>query len=309
MRSKLKKIRILPSRLKHLIIIITQWLLRCINHSIRFPLDSYRADSHLRHHRMSILHDNINDKKKPYLCIFSQFDTDGNIPGYCAYYLKQLQAAGCDIILVSTSPSFSQQAIATANLYCKTILHRSNIGHDIYSYKLGLQHAANDLADYDKVIIANDSVYGPFYDLEPLLTYGDQHGLDVWGASDSHQICYHMQTYFVVFNKSVVASSAFTSWWDNVQTLAIKQHIIDRYELKMAQCFIDAGFNCGAYYSGQLKSNPTILLWDKMISQHQFPFLKKEAVKLQSQGKIKVHADYAGLINNISQYDVSLINV
>lgn len=294
--------------LKHSIIIIMQWSLRCINRLIRFPLDNNQTQSRLQQHRMSILYSNANDTKKPYLCIFSQFNIDGSIPSSSAYYLKQLQAAGCDIILVSTSPHLSPQAIETAKPYCKDILHRSNIGHDIYSYKIGLQHAADDLAKYDKVIIANDSVYGPFYDLTPLLTYGDQHGLDIWGASDSQQNCYHVQTYFVVFNQSAVQSNAFKIWWGSTEILGIKQHIINRYELKMAQHFIDAGFNCGAYYSASLKSNPTILLWDQLISQHQFPFLKKEAIKLQAQGKINVKTDHTRLIADVSQYDVSLID-
>ncbi len=292
--------------LRQAAIAIKLWLQRIVNHCTHFPLDSYRAQQRLQQHRVSILHDDIYDTKNPYLCIFSQFDSDGNIPDYCAYYLQQLQTAGCDIVLVSTSPRFSQQAIDTAKRYCKTVLHRSNIGRDIYSYKVGLQQAADIIDDYKKVIVANDSVFGPFFDLTPLFSYGDQHDLDVWGASDSHENNYHLQSYFMVFNQAAAQSTAFKQWWQNVRILDIKQHIIDRYELKMAKYFTKAGFKCGAYYNAQDKSNPTIKLWDQLISQHQFPFLKKEVVKFHLGAKPDV--DFAQVITKQSPYDIDLIN-
>ena len=71
-----------------------------------------------------------------------------------------------------------------------------------------LPATANDVAslglpaaDTECLVIANDSVYGPFGPLGPLLSRMDFGAADAWGMTETWQIRYHLQSYFVAFGR------------------------------------------------------------------------------------------------------------
>ena len=42
---------------------------------------------------------------------------------------------------------------------------------------------------------------------------------DFWGITDSSEINYHLQSYFLVFKKNVIQSNTFKIFWDGVKIL------------------------------------------------------------------------------------------
>lgn len=241
-------------------------------------------------------------KKNPYLCIFSHFDAHNVIDPYVIFYLQELARNGCNIIFVTTSSSLALSERNKITPYCEKIIVRRNRGRDFGAFKCGID-AINNIAQYEKIILANDSVYGPLYDLTKVLRYGDNNHLDIWGASDSLQDSYHIQSYFVVFGKHAIESPAFLQFWDTVYYLGHRQNIINHYEIGMSKYFLNKGFKLGAlcnYTSikNDLRSNPNLLnkldtqtkkllkkhrplnqthfFWNIIISDYQFPFIKRE---------------------------------
>lgn len=185
-------------------------------------------------------------KKNNYLCIFSHYDKDGLIDPYVIHYLKRITEIGCDIIFVTTSPNISNTELQKLHPFCiKTIVKR-NTGRDFTSFQTGIQQA-NDIQQYDKLLLANDSVYGPFDSLKKLMEYGDNNTLDMWGATDSYEKKYHVQSYFLVLSNNVIKSDAFKHFWRDVTPLYIKNHIVLRYEIGFSQLLIKNGFKVGAY--------------------------------------------------------------
>ena len=141
----------------------------------------------------------IKIKKKSNICIFSHYDPDGLVDSYVVHYLQELTKCHCDIIFVTTSHKLAQEQINKISPYCKKNYHIKITSEWILiHFKCGLNYIDN-LIEYDKLILANDSVYGPFYDLEKLFNYGVVKGLDIWGATDSWAHKYHIQSYFIVF--------------------------------------------------------------------------------------------------------------
>lgn len=240
--------------------------------------------------------------KHPYLCIFSHFDANNIIDPYVIFYLKELANNGCNIIFVTTSATLSLSERNKIAPYCEKIIIRQNRGRDFGAFKCGI-HAIDNIAQYEKVILANDSVYGPLYDLKEILHYGDNHTLDIWGASDSLQDSYHIQSYFVIFGNSVVKNPAFLQFFEKVYYLGHRQNIINRYEIGMSKYFLKKGFKLGALcnYSSIKKDlitipnlqnkldtqtkkllkkschlNATHFFWNIIISDYRFPFIKRE---------------------------------
>ncbi len=292
--------------------------------------------STLFRHRLGQLPDNA----RPNLCIFSHFARNEEIADYVYHYLECLRAAGCDIVFVSTSDNIRQDHLDRLQAICAVTIIRKNYGYDFGSYKCGLDAAHAALGRYQRVVLANDSCYGPFHDLRELIEYGDSHDLDMWGATDSFAIRYHIQSYFIVYSRAVFLSDAFDAFWGTVkynrdaQKLK-KQQIIDDYEVGGSTHFIDALFRLGAFSANadirnfivdkvtrsipddttlhrfllanvSVQHNSTHIFWDILIKHFRFPFIKRELLQVNPVG-MNI-ADWDQVIRSVSDYDIDLIS-
>ncbi|MFO8128203.1 rhamnan synthesis F family protein, partial [Yoonia sp.] len=55
----------------------------------------------------------------------------------------------------------------------------------------------------------------------------------------------HIQSYFMVFNRRVVASSAFKGFWRKVNHHTTKRKLVQDYELKLTSHLATSGFRYG----------------------------------------------------------------
>ncbi len=297
---------------------------------------------------MTDIYDKHNDIKSVYgvfldhyaenICVFSHYDAHNNIASYVLYYLKMLKKNACDIIFVSTADELCDVQITKLLEHCQVVILRKNIGYDFGSYRCGIDYVDN-LKKYNKLILANDSVYGPLYDLEPLITFGEKNGFDLWGATDSYEISYHIQSYFLVYSNAVIASPVFNEFWDYVENISNNVHdfkakIIENYEVGGSSHFIIHGFKLGAFcnnddttryvideflpslkleanrYSHLNESikntaNPTHFYWDIIIEKFQLPFIKRELLSINPLN-INI-GKWANIIQNISDFHYNLI--
>lgn len=271
-------------------------------------------------------------KINPYICIFSHFDKNNLIDSYVVFYLQELAKNGCDIIFVTTSPSLSHDEQNKIAPFCKKMITRRNRGRDFGAFKCGINNI-DHIGQYEKVILANDSVYGPLYDLKEVLHYGDKQHLDIWGASDSLRNGYHIQSYFVIFGKKTIKDPAFSEFWDHVCYLLHRQNIINRYEIGMSRYFLKRGYKLGALcdYATIQKNlfsnthlqktldkktarlllkkrrllNPTHFFWNVMIAEYRFPFIKRELL-LHNPERLQI-ADWKDFVKKHSQFDMDII--
>jgi len=268
-------------------------------------------------------------KNNPYLCIFSHFDINNIVDPYVIFYLQELARMDCDIIFVTTCPTLSLIERNKIAPYCKKIIIRQNRGRDFGAFKCGINNIDN-LAEYQKIILANDSVYGPLQDLTEALNYGDNHQLDIWGTSDSLAGGYHIQSYFVIFGKKILTHPAFLQFWASVYYLGNRQNIINRYEIGMSKYFLNRGFKLGAVcrYADLQKAaltlpalqnkldkktrtrlkkqlNPTYFFWNVLISEYKFPFIKRDLL-FHNLKNLDI-SDWKELVKKHSQFDVDLI--
>ncbi len=181
------------------------------------------------------------------ICIFAHFDRDNLVDEYVFYYLEALNRAGCGIVFASTS-AISEHYVNRLRRICDQTILRKNVGYDFGSWQAGLR-AVPELSVYDEVLICNDSVYGPLYPLEEMFRSMEQVECDFWGATDSQGIAYHLQSYFLVFRKSVIGSEQFRHFWNGVAPQEDKDLIIKKYEVGLTQTLLGAGFKPAVYAS------------------------------------------------------------
>ncbi len=290
------------------IIIKIIYCTRSIFHISRYLLDAiYSNFFHKKNLPVSCYH--FTHPLKKNLCIFSHFDPNNIIDSYVVYYLHKLSQCDCDIIFVSTCVNLSDIEKNKIKDICKKIIIKKNRGLDFGAYKHGLITEEN-LDNYEKLIFTNDSIYGPFFNLNNIISYGEKHHLDMWGATDSYMIKYHIQSYFIVFSRSLFLHPLFKKFWNRVYNLGLKNNIIIRYEIGMSQYFLKHGFKLSAYCSCPILENhmnhdPSHHSWDKLILNDQYPFIKRMLIR-NNPHQVKIH-HWRELINKVSQFDTDLI--
>lgn len=242
-------------------------------------------------------------------CVFAHFDKDDKVDEYVYYYLNELVSIVNKLIFVTVSAISEEDSEKLKDLGIE-VIQRENIGYDFYSYKIGIERL--DLNQYDEVIICNDSVFGPLYSLKSIFDQMEKKQCDFWGITDSIQLAYHIQSYFLVFNKSIIVSTIFSQFWDEIAILDDKSEIIRRYEVGLSQLLVSHGYKAevfshlviNSHYSSKrllkrlLKKpykifkflvtpsryikdifkksvNSSIKFWDFLLVQNKMPFVKK----------------------------------
>jgi len=184
-------------------------------------------------------------RKKKRIVLFAHFDLNNIIDDYVLYYLKSIKEYSDFLIFISTS-SLSESETSKVEQLCDKILIRENVGYDFLSWRTGLEHTP-DLSDFDELIFCNDSVYGPIFPIKEMFDASLELQSDFWGITDCHAITYHIQSYFIAFNKNVFSSEAFRTFMENIRVEKTKRDVINKYEVKLTQVLLNHGYTGKAY--------------------------------------------------------------
>ncbi|QCB46344.1 rhamnan synthesis F family protein [Hydrogenophaga sp. PAMC20947] len=241
------------------------------------------------------------------VCVFSHYDPNGVVEPYVRYYLRELKRCNFAVVFVTTSPSLDDESLAALRELTVSCILRENIGYDFGSYKTGIDHTFLRIPKVKQLLLTNDSVFGPIYPLDKVLATAQEH--DVFGMTDSFDFHYHLQSYFLLYNKKTLHSHAFKAFWGSVESIdagqpGFKQKIILQYEVGGSQFFREQGFSLKAAFPYRqlmvsefsdylqvlehveeeprssvkplhIKFNSTHSYWKKLIQQG-YPFLKRE---------------------------------
>lgn len=264
----------------------------------------------------------LSSKKR--LCIFSHFDKYNKIDPYVVNYLQSLFSIQCAIVFVSTCSELSAEDILKVKPYVSKIILRKNFGLDFGSWKKGLSYV-KDIHIYSQIILGNDSVYGPLFDLNDAFCKMKKQHVDIWGVTDSEESAYHLQSYFLVFNNQR-AISFFTEFWKRFKFVENKQYIINHYEVGLSQKALQKKLRIKAYceYSEIRKKyslknensevvlkkkfvfNPMHHFWKIIIDEFKCPFIK---IELLRDNPFKIHDinSWPYVLKKSSTYNQNLI--
>ena len=253
----------------------------------------------------TIFEKGLNAKSKTRMCLFSHYDKENKISEYVIFYLKELSKIA-DIIFISTAEKLTSQEIDKVSSICRGILIKKNYGYDFGAWKSGLKVLAGEIDDYEELILCNDSVFGPFYNLNTIfMNMKDRY--DIWAMTDNAQINYHLQSYFIVYNKAAFQHKVFQDFWSGFEIYNNKQKLIEINEVKFSKKLQETELRIGAFCTVDDYSylNITHYYWKELILNKQFPFIKKELLRDNPMG-----IDILGweeVVESISNYDVKLI--
>ena len=250
------------------------------------------------------------------LVLFAHYDPHDEVDEFVRFYLEKLFELGSTIIFVSGAPNLKPKAAATIAPFCAGIYTRNSLSLDFGSWNLAwqqLQKKGWDLAEFDQCIFANDSVYGPLFNLSEM--FSKFVGADMYGVTENLEGFSHLQSYFLVWDIRPSTKKFIEEFWRDFRYVANKSEVIERYELGMSALARSRGLRQKAYipnsaaraaaekhpddeHSEAIRGrdvNNTLHLWDILISDLRCPFLKAEVPRRNRYGSLKVSGLYAFL--------------
>ena len=117
------------------------------------------------------------------LCVFAHWDRDNIIDEYVIYYLKALREVCQTIIFVSDS-DLDPNELTKLNEVADYKIAQRHGEYDFGSYKRGFLLAKEKALDFDELIFANDSCYGPLFPLKPIFDKMATQKCDFWGMTE-----------------------------------------------------------------------------------------------------------------------------
>ena len=226
----------------------------------------------------------LHKTSKANLLIFVHFNKDNkSIKEYVFEYINSLNSLNADILFISNS-NIEQKYLDKLNNVSKVII-RENKGFDFYSYKKAL--SSTDFWNYEKIILTNDTLVGPMDNFERSYHKIINSKYDIFGMTASKQFQYHIQSFFICFDKKVTRSEHFKEFWSTVKIESDVMDVIIKYELGLTKYFKDRGFSCSALYEFDHDEN-TIMHKPIKLMKNGFCFFKKKYFEnLTIEGKIK----------------------
>jgi lipopolysaccharide biosynthesis protein len=276
------------------------------------------------------------------IAVFAHYDPAGVVHDFVTYYLQALRDAGFAIVFVSNCPDLAMASLQRVLSLSALVLLRANVGYDFGAFKDGIGELG-ELSRFQQVVLANDSVYGPLFDLREVLARCDA-GADVWGMTDSRDGGYHLQSYFLLFRDRALADPGLKTFFGSVRPVQSKDWVIRRYEIGLTQAMRRAGLRCAALfpyeeaaaafvrtvvtseaarrsgtsepnrrYSAQMLRmlargaplNATHFFWIELVSKLRCPFIKRELLIDNPAGAPHV-SGWRDIIGSVSTYETEL---
>jgi len=225
------------------------------------------------------------------ICVFAHWDKDNTIDDYVVYYLNALKEICEKIIFVSDCDLSTEETDKIKNI-AYSIIAKKHGEYDFGSYKRGFLFALNANLEFDELIFANDSCYGPLYPLKPIFEKMDKEKCNFWGMTRNRygllnrenrlsiNVSPHIQSYFIVLKKEVFTSDVFKTFISSIKAENSKDEIIEKYEIGLSQLLYKNGFKSSTYIKKYYFVNNCIIYkWKQLIRKDKFPFLKTTIIK------------------------------
>lgn len=266
--------------------------------------------------------------------IYVVFDRRGMIEEYVEYALAQMRG-DADHILAVVNGALTEEGRARLEAVTDDILVRPNEGFDIWGHKAGLDHLGERIAEFDEIVLTNDTWFGPVRPYGPVFDRMGAEAVDFWGMTDNvrmknpatgtGRVPDHLQSFWIAVRRRMFLSDPWRDYWRDLPEMDGYYDAVLEHEVAFTQRFNDAGFVSTAAFPAERYPtghpalfNPDLLIADgcPLVKRRPFfhwpPYLDRHAVigrwiaeDMASFGYPVEHM-YANLARNVAPKDLNV---
>ncbi|GAA1128241.1 rhamnan synthesis F family protein [Microbacterium natoriense] len=235
------------------------------------------------------------------LVIYVVYDRRGGVEEFVRYALQGLRDDAAHILAV-VNGSLDTAGRALLETVTDEILVRSNDGFDIWAHKDALDHVGDRIAEFDEVLLTNDTWFGPVRPYAPVFERMGEQEVHFWGMTDHDweplnkftnegELPYHLQSFWIAVRKEMFLSPEWGAYWRDLPEMPSYFDAVLKHEIQFTKHFADQGYSHSvAFASADYPTehpalfNADLLLADgcPLIKRRPFfhypPFLDRHAV-------------------------------
>lgn len=233
-------------------------ILKAVKHpdlAIKYPIYGLKKTllSYARGHARQ--RNNYADPKR--MLIYVIYGNKHKLQEYKLIFLRALVEISAQVLIVING-EITEEDFEKLSKYGKVEI-RKNEGYDTAAFRHGILSLGKDkLTHYDELLLVNDTNVGPFSDLKSVFEKMSKKRLDFWGISYGEMqedftrhnpygtIPMHLQSYFLVIEKSLFNYSGFYRYWEALKDTNSREKAIGKHETVFTKYFEDLGFKHGA---------------------------------------------------------------
>lgn len=211
------------------------------------------------------------DRKR--ICLFAGYSSYEVIEDYVVYLIEKLSLIS-DVYYLSDN-DLKEEEKDKLLPYAKGVYSKEHGKYDFGSWQELIYILGWDkLAEYDELILTNDSIIGPLYNIQILI---DKTILDEeWqfcGINSAYNYdCWHLSSYFLMMKKEVFMSRIFKEYIEGIKKEESVDKVIEKYEIGLSRIMVENGFKVKSIVD--FKKN-IYISWRNFIKKGS-PFLKKK---------------------------------
>lgn len=233
--------------------------------------------------------------------IYVVYDRRGSVEEFVRYALQGMRDSSAHILAV-VNGSLDAEGRALLETVSDEILVRSNEGFDIWAHKDALDHVGDRIADFDEVLLTNDTWFGPVRPYAPVFERMAAQDVHFWGMTDHDweplnkftnegELPYHLQSFWIAVRKEMFLSPEWRAYWRDLPEMPSYFDAVLKHEIQFTKHFADQGYtHAVAFASADYPTehpalfNADLLLADgcPLIKRRPFfhypPFLDRHAV-------------------------------
>ena len=252
------------------------------------------------------------------LALYLHWSPSGRISSMVRRQVAMWHACGFDVVFISNANPPVEDWAAIAE-YTVLRVRRRNTGRDFGAWRDGAAVALARLPRPTELLLANDSVLGPFRPLPPLVAAWRAGGEGMFGMTGSLGGGAHLQSY-VLLARGTGAVACMLDHLAGLRDSRSKWRTVQQGEIGLTQRMLRDGHRCAAIFgydavcaaaddatrislgprfaSGlpwRYPLNPTHHLWRVLIEKMGFPYLKAELVR-RNPGRLPEVESWASLM-------------
>ena len=236
------------------------------------------------------------------ICLFAGYDKGYKIQDYVVYMIKELSQIS-DVYYMADGVLPPDELFKIAP-YTKMFYGKEHKLKDFGSWNYLISQLGWDkITKYDQLILCNDSVYGPLFDLHNIFKQMENRGYDFWSMTSDYAYNYHLHRYFMVFDHQVIVNKTFQNFWKSVPL----SYNVKNCEFELTPLLINQGFVCNSYIRNYKQKN-VLQTPQKLFKEIYPPFIKIKSFMPDNKYTAGSGLRLRYKIRKQTDYDTALIN-